>query len=303
MAIGWILRRIRVFTESASQTLNTYVIYCSLPALVLFQIHAMGKNGFNLSKIWLPVSMAWIQFGLAAVFYFVARKLLKLSRSTSGALLLTIGLGNTSFVGFPLLEAIFGKSALATGVLVDQPGSFLVLGTLGVLSASILSDIDSEADKKIHALPILKKIATFPPFLALILGFALSGIELSEWISSALEKIGATLVPIALVSVGTQLRLDPARLRKRARPLFLGLGAKLFVIPVFMYFLYFKIFPYQKTISEIIVIESAMATMITAGILSSETGLDPELSSLMVGIGIPLSLVTVFIWAKVLHVA
>jgi predicted permease len=43
-----------------------------------------------------------------------------------------------------------------------------------------------------------------------------------------------------------------------------------------------------------------MAPMITAGILAHEYGLDPELGNLMVGIGIPLSLATVPIWAWVL---
>ena len=139
MLLGWSLRRGRVFPEAAAKTLNAFVIYISLPALVLVQMHAMGDLSVNSPRVWLPISMAWIQFGIAGGWYLFFRKILKVEVAEAAVLLLTVGLGNTSFVGFPLLEAFFGKSALATGVLVDQPGSFLVLGTLGVLAASILA--------------------------------------------------------------------------------------------------------------------------------------------------------------------
>jgi predicted permease len=44
---------------------------------------------------------------------------------------------------------------------------------------------------------------------------------------------------------------------------------------------------------EIAVLEAAMAPMITATVLAMEAGLAPNLGALMLGIGIPLSLVTV----------
>ncbi len=48
--------------------------------------------------------------------------------------------------------------------------------------------------------------------------------------------------------------------------------------------------------THVTVIESAMATMITAAVVANEFNLDNELTNLMVGIGIPLSLATVPLW-------
>jgi predicted permease len=51
---------------------------------------------------------------------------------------------------------------------------------------------------------------------------------------------------------------------------------------------------------DVSIMESAMAPMITGAILASNYGLKPKLSSMMIGIGIPLSLLTVAFWYWVL---
>jgi hypothetical protein len=48
--------------------------------------------------------------------------------------------------------------------------------------------------------------------------------------------------------------------------------------------------------SQVMLIESAMPPMIGAGIVASQAGLHPQLVSLMIGIGIPASFITVPAW-------
>jgi predicted permease len=47
---------------------------------------------------------------------------------------------------------------------------------------------------------------------------------------------------------------------------------------------------------KICVLEAAMVSMVTAAIVASAYGLKPRFSSLMLSIGIPISLITVLIW-------
>lgn len=49
-------------------------------------------------------------------------------------------------------------------------------------------------------------------------------------------------------------------------------------------------------VTQVIVLESATATMITAAVAANEFNLDSEISNLMVGLSIPLSLITVPLW-------
>jgi predicted permease len=43
------------------------------------------------------------------------------------------------FFWFSIIEALYGEEGLKTAILVDQPGSFVVLSTLGILVATIYS--------------------------------------------------------------------------------------------------------------------------------------------------------------------
>jgi len=143
---------------------------------------------------------------------------------------------------------------------------------------------------------IVKKIFLFPPFLAVLAALILRPFAFPEIVESILDRLAITLIPIALIAVGLQLRLDPKHLKREFKPLLWGLGFKLFLGPALMLLLYVGVFQLRGTETHIILVESAMAPMITAGILATEYGLDSDLSSLMIGVGIPISLITIPAW-------
>lgn len=289
---GILCKHLRTFPANSAQVLNSFIIYLSLPALVLSQMPQLLKTMDFHGLWWVPVSMAWISFSISFLFFLLIGKKLKWSRAKIGALILTAGLGNTSFVGFPILEALIGPHAIPVGVLVDQPGSFLVLSTLGIIVASLFSGA------QINPQIIRKRVLTFPPIIALIISviWASTGLMGIETLTPALSKIASTLVPLALFAVGFQLRFDSKVLKKRWLALSLGLCFKLILIPAFFAFFYLKFLGGNDLATHVTVIESAMASMITAAVVATEFNLDTEMANLMVGIGIPLSLITVPLW-------
>ena len=67
-------------------------------------------------------------------------------------------------------------------------------------------------------------------------------------------------------------------------------------MPAFFLLLYKIIFKQNNLMIDVSIMEAAMAPMITGVILASNYGLKPKLANLMVGIGIPLSFVTLAFW-------
>ncbi|MBY0415552.1 MAG: AEC family transporter [Bdellovibrionales bacterium] len=293
---GILCKRVKQFNHHTPQVLNAFIIYLSLPALVLSQLPKLLIEMDFESNWWLPVSMSWMSFFFSFVIFSLIGKKLNWKKTKIGALILTVGLGNTSFVGFPLLEALIGKEALPIGILVDQPGSFLCLSTVGILVAAIYSGA------KVTPSFIAKRVLTFPPFIALlssvlwVIFWGNSHPESLNTITPIFEKIGATLVPLALFSVGQQLQFDLNVFKKRWIPLSLGLGFKLIAFPLFFSFFYMTVLGGRDLATHVVVLESAMATMITAAVVANEFNLDSELSNLMVGVSIPISLITVPLW-------
>lgn len=293
---GIFCKKIRQFPSHTTQALNAFIIYISLPGLVLSQLPGLLVSlDFN-SSWWLPASMAWICFSISfLVISFIGKKL-KWKNTKTGALILTAGLGNTSFVGIPLLEAIIGPEAVPIGILADQPGSFLVLSTLGIFVAAFYSGA------KITPAFMVRRIIIFPPFIALLFCFTwffIWGIHHPGSLDSVIptfEKLGSTLVPLALFAVGFQLQFDLALFKRRWIPLVIGMTLKLVLFPAIFAFFYIKVLGKSDLVTHVIILESAMATMITAAVVAHEFNLDSELANLMVGLSIPISLISVPLW-------
>lgn len=286
---GMGLRKTGRFPENFSAALNGFIIHLSLPALALYHIHNLNMT----RELVFTGAMAWVLFGFGFVFFYFVGKFLKLDTVTIGALMLVGGLGNTSFVGLPMIEAYFGKEWLGVGIVADLVGSFFVLSTLGILVANVYSS--GAVDPK----SIIKKVLMFPPFQALVIAFLLKPVVFPGWLDHLLLQLGATLTPLALVSVGYQLRLS--QLKGELKPLAVGLLFKLILGPAVVMGLFIGLLHGDGTVMKVTIFEAAMGPMITAGIVATEHKLNPTLVSLMLGIGIPLSFLTLPVWFWILN--
>ena len=290
LALGIGLRFVKSFPLNGHVVLNHFVIYISLPALALFYIPKIEIT----SKLLFPVGVAWLGFILSFLFFSGLGKWLGWSKKLIGCLVLTGGLSNTAFIGYPVIEALYGPEGLQIAIMTDQPGSFVVISTLGVATAAFYSKGATTAKT------ILSKIFFFPPFIAFtiacILNFAQT--DFPEVFQKVFFKLGGTVTAIALVAVGLQLKID--RQSKHWNFLTLGLAFKLLLMPAFFILLYKIILDGEGIVADASIMQSAMAPMITASILASNYGLKPKLSTMMVGVGIPLSFLTLAFWYWIL---
>lgn len=291
LVIGFALRRFGRVPENAHATLNAFIINVAFPALILTQVHNLHLK----PDLLLSVMMPWLMFIVGAILFWIIARYFRLSPSTTGALMLTGGLGNTSFIGLPMIEAFYGKSGIATGILIDTLGTYLVLSTLGVTIACIYSRGTASA------CGVLLRIVTFPPLIAVSLAIILNDVSYPAWLTDTLGRLGGTLAPLALVSVGLQLRLD-AWQGNRA-PLALGLGYKLIAAPALLAALYLGLLGFGDGNTRVTILEAAMGPQIGGAIVATQYGLNPALVTLMVGAGTLLAFMTASCWWELLSFA
>jgi predicted permease len=106
LAAGVALRASGRVPDNAHLAINGFIINISLPALTLLQIHGIELH----SELMLPILMPWLMFaGVAASIWLIGRRL-QLAPATTGALILTAGLANTSFVGVPMIEIVLWRT-------------------------------------------------------------------------------------------------------------------------------------------------------------------------------------------------
>ncbi len=282
--LGWVFGRFHWMPQGSHAAINAWVLRVAFPALVLAQVPELAWD----SALIFAIAGPWIVFAGAAILIPVIGRAAGWDRSSIGALVLTCGLGNTAFVGLPMIGALAGPQALGPALIADQLGSFLALSTAGVVFASIY------AGDQIDAREVTRRLLRFPPFLALVAAMLVR--LLGGWpeeISMVLHRLGDTLTPLALFSIGLSFKFGA--LRGRGGMVLAGLGWKLFLAPLAA-FLVALVAGVGGTAMMAGVLQSAQGPMITAGILAQEHRLNPDLVTLIVGTGVLMSFVTAPLW-------
>lgn len=286
LALGYLFQRLRVLPGDAAQTLNLVVLYVCLPAAVLRYVPRLHLEPALLGVVAVP----WLLLGATIVVVGLLSRWLRFRRDEHAVLLLTVALGNTSFLGYPLTRALVGEHALPYAVVYDQFGTFLILSTFGLWVLARYGD-EHAPSKRDMALRVVK----FPPLWALAAGFTVMPAQPPAWLDNGLQRLADALLPLAMLTIGLSVRL--ALPRDELRPLLTGLVLKLAVMPA-LALLLVPLLGLHGEMARTTVLEAAMPPMVTAGALAIAHGLAPRLAAAMVGYGLLLSLLTLPLWAR-----
>jgi predicted permease len=201
-------------------------------------------------------------------------------RDEHAVLLLCVALCNSSFIGYPMVQALLGEHALPYAVVYDQFGTFVLLSTFGLY---VLARYGGDAP------PTLRRSAAHAAVPAGV------GIAAGPDVMPASRRAGSpaaceladALLPLVMLAVGLtiQLRLP----RDEVKPLAVGLVLRLLVLPALALPLSLA-FGLRGEMLQANVLESAMPSMITAAALAISHQLAPRLAAALVGYGILLSL-------------
>ncbi|KFN50688.1 AEC family transporter [Arenimonas composti] len=289
LALGLLFRRLRLFPESAPETLNLVVLYVCLPASVLLYAPRL-QFGMHVLAV---AAVPWLLLLATIAAVSAVSKWLRLRRDEHAVLLLCVALGNTSFLGYPLCRALLGEAALPYAVIYDQFGAFLILSTFGLY---VLARYGGDTPPTARAMA--KRVVTFPPFLALLFGLTLMPATPPAWIADGLQRLADALLPLVVLAIGLSLQLKLPR--DELKPLAAGLGLKLIVMPA-LALAVVPLLGLAGTAADATVLESAMPPMVTAAALAISHRLAPGLAAAMVGYGILLSLATLPAWTWLLQ--
>jgi predicted permease len=282
--LGIVAKRFSSLPRDSQKGINAWVLYVSMPALVIRVIHSVPLTN---ELVWAVLGL-WLVFAVPAVVALQWAKRAPVQRNAfAGAMALCAGLGNTAFVGYPLLGLLGGPAAVGIGAVVDQLGTFVMLAVGAVPLATHLSGRD------VSPRVVLRRLLTFPPLLALGVAVASRGFDMPVMLDEVLERLAGMVTPLALASVGWQF--EPSTLRGNGRWVAFGLAFKLVAAPLLVLGM-MRLVHAEALVARVAVAQAAMAPMVTAGVLADEFNLDARLAAALIAVGTPLSLVTVPMW-------
>ncbi|SFW53886.1 hypothetical protein SAMN02927921_02181 [Sinomicrobium oceani] len=284
---GILVKHYKALPQDSFKSVNAWLINIALPAVALKYLPQMEWS----EELLLPLFMPMVVWGGSYGCIYIFNTIYPMHKETRAVLLLTSGLGNSSFIGFPLTQAYFGDEGLPIAVFYDQ-STFILIAT-----AAIFTAVKASNGGAFHPVATLRKVFSFPPFIAFILALVLPHFVSLDPALPVLDALAVTLVPLALFSVGMQL---PLKDWKTDRGLMaFALSYKLLIAPLLLFGICL-LFSFRGLTAQVSVFEASMAPMVTGAIIAIDHNLNPPLANKILGIGILVSFLTTFLWSLVL---
>ena len=285
---GMVFKATKSIHPDAHKGINTWVLYIALPAVsfkYLPKVHWSSEMLFPIISTFMIAIGSWI-------FMYFYSKIKNYSARSRSTMELASGYSNTSFIGFPLIAAFYGDQYLSIAIICDQT-MFFALSTLGMITALRGGSKSGNVSAKF----ILKKLFTFPPFLGCIGALIISQFIDLNFAEPLFDKLAATVGPLALFSVGLQLKFNGWR--KLIPQISTSMIYKLILAPLLV-FIAALLIGIKGDIAKISIFEAAMPTLVTSSIIAEQFRLNTKLTNLIIGFSILAGFITTALWYVVI---
>lgn len=195
LAGGYISKLIKVLKQKQSRSLFDFVVVFALPCLIFDKIYHLN---FNFSLI-LLIFAGFISTSLAGIISVIVGRVFKFSKPTILSMFVLSAFGNTLFVGMPVVSNVFGEEFVGEVIMYDSLAGAI---PISILVPLILAMNNGE---KVTIVKNIKTIIYFPPFIGLVLGLALKGFEIPEFVFAPIRMFGDSATPVALFAIGLSL--------------------------------------------------------------------------------------------------
>ncbi len=284
LIIGFIIRKLNILNSNSIKNMSSMLIKVTLPAMILSSMPDNSSNPVISSTGYILL----ISFGVYAVslaLAFIVSFILHTPRTEKGVIRFIVIFSNVGFMGYPVLEAVFGRSALFYAAIYNIPFNLLVF-TLGI---SLL--IKGKSDK----FNINWKDFINAPSIAAIIGLLimLTGIRLPGVIKDPLELLGEVTTPLSMIIIGGLLaNISPSAIFTNWRIYAVSLF-RLILIPLAVLFTLRLFIRNDPLLLGVPVIIAAMPAAANTALLAEEYDANPEFASQSVFVTTLLSVFTI----------
>ncbi|HPE87854.1 MAG TPA: AEC family transporter [Bacteroidales bacterium] len=204
IAAGYIGGKTTILGKGSDDVIAKLVFNITLPCLLLTSISGMEmtpeiwRNG--LGVMFFAALIHGLQMGVG----FLSARLLKLSERKSVIHMIHTFKGNTIFIGFPLIDALFpGGEGLLYAALYNLTSN-IYMWTIGVMFL--------DKSKKSNLIQNLSKLLNINT-IALLIGLTMLvfSIDFPSLITGSVGKLGAATSPLAMIFIG--LKFSGIRVR------------------------------------------------------------------------------------------
>ncbi|MDR0398096.1 MAG: AEC family transporter [Candidatus Nomurabacteria bacterium] len=278
--LGFLLGRVKFITAETNRHLINLLLTVAWPCAI-FAAFPQEFDHARLGEFLLGLGGGVVVLAAMLVLSRIIfnKKIFKRGMSYEGQFAFIFN--NASFLGYPLVMAAFGQSALLTYC------GFILIFNLVLFSYGVYL-----FERKITK-QLIKDVALNPCIIAVLLGtvFFVFSLKLPDFVNTSISYLGALMTPLSLVCIGYMLSRAQFKKLFRRWKLFIVAALQLLLGPTITYFV-LLVLGVPAEVRAVLVLLQALPTATSLGLFAEKYGGDAVESSELVAISTVMSVIT-----------
>jgi predicted permease len=273
--IGVIAAKFRVLTNESKDVLSKVIFNISLPLMLFTNFFRLEATPRLIANSFSVLAISGIVIFFLLLIGWLAARIFRLQGSEAAIFKAHSMFGNTIFLGFPLITALYGEEGLLYASMFQLVSS-IIMWTVGVI---VLAHGDGKSGKR-----SLLKVFN-PNTIATVLGliFFLLPIRLPKIIITPMAELGSANTWLSMLYIGAMLAFSNVGGLLKKKSLYLISFNRLILAPALIISILYLIgsltgFVPEKLVSSVIILEASMPCMATVVIMAKELGSDDRLA-------------------------
>ncbi|MDO4547254.1 MAG: AEC family transporter [Clostridia bacterium] len=290
LLLGFSAIRLKVVTSAFPSELSGFLISFCLPCVIIKAL--LSESGsLEMSSFAWSTAVTIIISLVGLVLAVVCVRLARIKNDFSKVIIATTMFSNFTFMGYPIIEALYANEGLLYITLMSILMRFFLYGF-----APMIFTVSSERSRI-----SLVKFFLSPPILAIFVGLALAllKVELPAPVNNVIDGLATVSSTLGMMLCGMLVaRLDLRTLFKDKNVL-LATAVRVFLMPLIS-FICLWFLPVPRTLVNTGIIVAALPAGSILSAYAAKGGVYPEQTSAIISLSTILSLVTVPLWAWIL---
>lgn len=266
--------------------LGTWLFWVGVPITIIAFLRGTNLAGL----VWLAPVAAWAAIfvgGMLALLLMVFQPYRSWRQATQGSFLLTSMMGNTGYLGYPVVLALLGPQYFAWALFYDLLGTTLGAYGLGVGVAAYFGG------QRVAGTGLWWQIFKSPPLWSFGLGVIVHPVPLAPLVDQGLQSLAWLMVGLSIILLG--MRLSHLSSWQSLPQATLSLGIKMLLVPLVLGLLLTKI-GVSGPPRLALVLQMAMPPAFATLVLTETYGLDKDLTVTTLAVGAIALLLTLPLW-------
>ncbi len=287
--IGVLAARFRVLTNESKDVLSKVIFNISLPLMLFTNFFSLEASPRLISNSLTVLGLTGFVILILFITGWAACRIFRLEGAEAAIFKAHSMFGNTIFLGFPLITALYGTEGLLYASMYQLVSS-IILWTAGVI---LLSHGNGSSWKK-----SLLKVFN-PNTIATLAGllFFLTQVRLPDIIIKPMAQLGSANTWLSMLYIGALMSFSSVGGLIKRKSIYLLSVNRLVVMPAILIALFYftgavtGVLP-EKLVSSVIILEASMPCMATVVIMAKEFGSDDTIAVANVFVSTLLSILT-----------